>query len=144
MIRTVAEIEGVTQFMDSLFDNPLEKYTLGIHGREAFFQSIEGYNAGSSTQLCFSVNMGENGYEKVHMGYGKRLECTGRCLRGQLLQNHCGIVLIAPRIKGEIHVLKEGHDLGGIAVYPSDFTADRVVKFCLRISNGGYEDGMSR
>jgi len=73
MIRTVAEIEGVTQFMDSLFDNPLEKYFLGVHGREAFFQSIDGYNAGSPTQLRFSVNMGENRDKKVHRGYGKRL-----------------------------------------------------------------------
>lgn len=73
MIRTVAEIEGVTQFMDSLFDNPLEKYFLGVDGGKPFVESIDGYNAGFSTQLCFSVNMSENGYKKVHMGYCERL-----------------------------------------------------------------------
>jgi hypothetical protein len=73
VIRTMAEIECVTQFMDSLFGHPLEKYFLGVDGGKPFFESIDGYNAGFSTQLCFSVNMGENGYKKVHMGYGERL-----------------------------------------------------------------------
>ena len=73
MIRTMAEIEGVPQFMDSLFDNPLEKYFLGVESGKAFLESIDGYNAGFSTQLCFSVNMGEDWDKKVHMGYCKRL-----------------------------------------------------------------------
>lgn len=67
------EIKGVAQFMDSLFDNPVEKYVLRVYGREVLLESTGGYDAGSSTQLCFSVNMGENRDKEVHMGYRKRL-----------------------------------------------------------------------
>jgi hypothetical protein len=73
VIWAMAEIEGVAQFMDRFLDNPVEKYVLRVYGREVFFESTGGYDAGSPTQLCFSVNMGENRDKEVHMGYRKRL-----------------------------------------------------------------------
>jgi hypothetical protein len=59
--------------MDRFLDNPVEKYVMRVYGREVFFEATGGYDAGFSTQLCFSVDMGENRDKEVHMGYGKRL-----------------------------------------------------------------------
>lgn len=68
----MAQIEGVPQFMDSFLDNPVDEYLLRVYGGEIFFESTGRYDTGPSTQLRFSVNMGENRDKKIHMGYAKR------------------------------------------------------------------------
>ncbi len=73
MIGAMPEIKRVAQFMDGFLDNPVEKYVLWVYGREVFFESTGGYDAGSSTQLSFSVNMGENRDKEVHISYRKCL-----------------------------------------------------------------------
>jgi hypothetical protein len=72
VLWAMAEVEGVPQFMDSFLDNPMKKYSLRVYGREIFFEATGGYDAGIPTQLCFSVNMGENRNEEVHVGDAKR------------------------------------------------------------------------
>ena len=73
MFWAMPKIKRVAQFMDGFLDNPVEKYVLWVDGRQLFFESTGGYDAGSSTQLSFSVNMGENRDKEVHIGYCKCL-----------------------------------------------------------------------
>ncbi len=48
----------MTQLVECLFDDPVEKDFLGVHGRETVFESIGGYDAGFSPQLRFSIDVG--------------------------------------------------------------------------------------
>ena len=91
---TMAEIKGVSQFMNRLFYHPPAKRFPNAHSK-AFIQTVGRNYAGFSAQLCFSVNMRQNGDKKVHTGNPKYFDGPGRCHVGKFFEDRCGTMLIA-------------------------------------------------
>ena len=91
---TVAEIEGVAQFMDCLLYHPPGKRFPNPHFK-AFTQTAGGNYAGFSTQLCLSVDMCQNGDKKIHPGNPEDFDGLRRRYFGELFDDRCGVMLLA-------------------------------------------------
>jgi hypothetical protein len=66
MIWAMTEIEGVAQFVDRLLENAaVVGFETGIDANP-FLEPVSGDDARSSSQLGFSVDMGQNGNKEIH------------------------------------------------------------------------------
>jgi hypothetical protein len=123
-IRAVTEIEGVAQLMHGLFDDTaLVGFRIGRE-TEAFTEPVGGDDAGFSAQLGFSIDVGEDGDEKVHSRDGQNLGPLVGQQSSQLFQNGGGMDLIPHRVRDEVFLLKKGENTAGKAKYMLDFCAD--------------------
>lgn len=98
---TMGNAEGVSDFMHSDFDHPIQELFPG-HGPSMWscIEPVARNQRGSAAHVCFSEHVLENRIAQITVRYAEYLEAFGAVISRQVLQDDERVVLVSGAHKG--------------------------------------------
>jgi len=142
VFRAMAQIKGMTQLVDGFFYDSIDVLWGYVQPWMPLIQPKRWDNAGGTPELGFTVDMGQNGDEQIHLGDGQHPDGMGGDIGGQPIQDRRRVVLMAVVIQRKRKVLQNRACFGWKTEHLLDFSGHGLNQFGIQLSNRRNQNAM--